>query len=102
VGGRLAVSGAVPLQEVIDDFLSDKEHLRPRTRDTYAGILRRFREQMPPRSILQGIEPDDLKQYIRDPEISSPSQHKRFRHLRAFFNWAVENEKLERNPLDDV
>ena len=92
----------VPLQEVIDDFLSDKEHLRPRTQDTYAGILRRFREQLPPGAMLQDVEPDDLKQYIRDPELSSASQHKRFRHLRAFFNWAVENEKLERNPLDDV
>jgi len=75
-----------PLKETIDQFLADKEHLRPRTQDTYAGILRRFREQMPPGAMLRDVTPDDLKQYIRDPEITSASQHKRFRHLRAFFN----------------
>lgn len=91
-----------PLQESIDQFLSDKSHLRPRTQDTYAGILRRFREQMPPGSMLQDVEVDDLKQYIRAPDITSATQHKRFRHLRTFFNWAVDNDWLETNPLDDM
>jgi len=72
-----------PLQESIDEFLSDKSHLRPRTKDTYAGILRRFREQMPPGAMLQDVELDDLKQYIRAPDITSATQHKRFRHLRT-------------------
>jgi len=91
-----------PLQETIDQFLSDKSHLRPRTQDTYAGILRRFREQMPPGSMLQDVELDDLKQYIRASDITSATQHKRFRHLRTFFNWAVDNDWLESSPLDDM
>jgi len=91
-----------PLQESIDQFLSAKSHLRPRTQDTYEGILRRFREQMPPGAMLQDVELDDLTQYIRDPGITSATQHKRFRHLRTFFNWAVDNDWLEINPLDDM
>lgn len=85
----------IPLQDSIDAFLADKEHLRPRTQDTYEGILDRFRKRMPPGSMLQDVEADDLKAYIRAPKITSATKHKRFRHLRAFFNWAVDSDRLE-------
>ena len=100
-GGWLAPE-PIPLSDAIDDFLDAKSHLRPRTQDTYAGILRRFRKEMPPGSMLQDVVSDDLKRYIRASDITSATQHKRFRHLRAFFNWAVENDRLESNPLDDM
>jgi len=76
----------VLLENVIDAFLQAKEHLRPRTQDTYAGILRRFREEVPPGCMLQDVVADDLKQYIRDSDITCATQHKRFRHFQSFSN----------------
>jgi len=48
--------------------------------------------------MLQDVVTDDLKQHIRATNITSATQHKRFRHLRTFFNWAVENNRLESPP----
>lgn len=48
---------------------------------------------MPPGSMLQDVEPDDLKSYIRVPKITRATQHKRCRHLRAFFYSAVDTER---------
>jgi site-specific recombinase XerD len=92
----------VPLKDAISEFLDAKSHLRPRTQDTYEGILRRFRKGLPPGSMLQDVELSDVEGYIRASGLASATQHKRFRHLRTFFNWAVDNDLMEKNPLDDM
>lgn len=92
----------VPLSDAIDDFLDAKNHLRPRTQDTYKGILTRFEKELPPSVMLQDVTPEDLQSYIRNAEVSRATQRKRYRHLRTFFNWAVDDERLEDNPLEAV
>ena len=61
----------VPLSDAIDDFLDAKNHLRPRTQDTYKGILTRFEKELPPSVMLQDVTPEDLQSYIRNAEVSS-------------------------------
>lgn len=92
----------VPLLEVIKEFLEAKSHLRPRTQDTYEGILERFADRLPPSVMLQDISADDLNDYVRAAGISNATQRKRYRHLRAFFNWTQDNDRLEANPMSEV
>jgi len=100
-GGWLAPE-PVPLSEAIESFLDAKSHLRPRTQDTYEGILDRFENELPPSVMLQDVTPEDLQSYIRNSEVSRATQRKRYRHLRTFFNWAVDDDRLETNPLEAV
>lgn len=100
-GGWLAPE-PVPLEEVTGAFLEAKSHLRPRTRDTYDGILRRFRESLPPGAMLQDVEPGDIRAYVMAPNISNATQRKRYRHLRTFFNWAEDEEHIQSNPLGEM
>ena len=92
----------MPLKEANDEFMEAKSHLRPRTRDTYKGILRRFRETLPPGAMLQDVEPSDIRAYVMAPKISNATQRKRYRHLRTFFNWAKDKERIQSNPLDKL
>jgi len=100
-GGWLAPE-PVPLKEAIGAFLDAKSHLRPRTQDTYEGILRRFREMMPPGSMLQDVEASDIHTYIHAKGISNATTRKRYRHLRTFFNWAEDEERIDSNPLNEL
>ena len=100
-GGWLAPE-PVPLSEAIGQFLDAKSHLRPRTQDTYEGILNRFASVLPPSVMLQDVTANDLHEYIRGDDITRATQRKRYRHLRTFFNWAVEHDRLEMNPMNDI
>jgi integrase len=92
----------VPLKEAEAEFIDSKDTLRERTLDTYRGILRRFREELPPGIMLQDVTADDLAAYIRAPKITNATRRKRYRHLQAFFNWTAENLDLQENPIDGV
>lgn len=92
----------VPLPQAESEFLASKDNLRERTLDTYRGILRRFREELPPGVMLQDVTADDLEDYIRAPGITNATQRKRYRHLQAFLNWTADNLELESNPIEDV
>jgi len=100
-GGWLAPE-PVALKEAVSQFLDAKDNLRPRTLDTYEGILRRFRESVPPGIMLQDVELSDLEDYIHASNVTNATSRKRFRHLRAFFNWTVEADHLETSPLDEM
>lgn len=92
----------VPLSNAVEAFLETKSHLRPRTQETYEGILNRLAEELPPSMMLQDVTADDLRTYIRAPNVTNATQRKRYRHLRTFFNWAVDDDRLEDNPLEEV
>jgi len=92
----------VPLSQAIESFLDAKIHLRPRTQETYEGILNRFEKELPPTVMLQDVTPADLQSYTRNSEVSRATQRKRYRHLPTFFNWAVDDDRLKTNPMDAV
>lgn len=100
-GGWIGVD-PVPLVDAESAFIDAKQHLRPRTRETYAGILRRFRETLPPGVMLQDVRAGDVHAYVYASGCSNATQRKRFRHLRAFFRWARKTDRLEESPIADV
>ena len=99
--GSTAPSLAVP--EAVRRFLEDRSDLRPRTLGTYRQQLDAWTNgHTPPGLRLQDVSAEHLRPYVRQPGISNASMRKRYRHLRAFLNWAVEAGHLSGSPLDDV
>jgi integrase len=92
----------IPLKEATDEFLEAKSHLRSRTHDIYKGILRCFRESLPPGAMLQDVEPSDIRAYVMAKKISNATQRKRYRHLQVFFNWAKDEDRIQENPLHEL
>jgi site-specific recombinase XerD len=92
----------VPLVDAASAFIDAKQQLRPRTLEEYAGILRRFRETLPPGIMLQDVTQEDVKAYVYASGIANATERKRFRHLRAFFNWTVRAEHLSSSPLEPL
>lgn len=92
----------IPLKKAETVFLDSKDNVRPRTLDTYRGILRRFREGLPPGVMLQDVEPGDLEAYIHGGDLANATRRKRYRHVQAFLNWALDTGRLEESPLESV
>lgn len=92
----------IPLSEAIDEFLDAKSHLRPRTQETYEGVLSRFAGDLAPGIMVQGVTSEDLQNYIRAPDLAQATQRKRYGQMRVFWRWLLENEHIESNPLSDI
>lgn len=87
----------------VEQFLESKSHLRSRTLDTYRQQLEAWTDNhTPPGLRLLDVDADHLKPYVWQSDISTASKGKRYRHLRAFLNWAAEAGYLSSRPLDDV
>lgn len=93
---HLSVSAA------IDRFLDDKRGtVRPRTIDTYDGILGRWkRGHCPAGLLLKDVDESHLRPFLF-ASVENATQGKRFRHLRAFFNHMVKAGRLQSSPLTD-
>jgi len=85
-------------------FIESREAkgLRPQTIEKYEGMVRRFRESLPPGAMIQDVTSDDVRSYVRQSSLSNATQRSRFRHIRAFFNWALEEEYIESSPVASV
>jgi site-specific recombinase XerD len=92
------------LVEANDEFLDAKRKkgLRPQTLEKYEGMLRRFRKSLPTGAMLQDVVPADVRAFVFDASLANATQRSRFRHVRAFFNWAVKQDYIEDSPVDDV
>jgi site-specific recombinase XerC len=85
-------------------FLVAKQHLSPRTLDTYEQQLDLWIERvdLPPTMNLQDLRPEDLRPFVWNGSTSTSTKAKRYRHLRVFLNWAEEKGHIKHSPLDDV
>jgi site-specific recombinase XerD len=92
----------IDLSEAIDLFLDAKSHLQPRTLDTYEGVLERFADTLRPSIDVQDLTAGDLQSYIRATGISQSTKRKRYGHLRTFFNWMLDTDRLDASPLEKV
>lgn len=88
----------------IDAFLDDKEgQVRPRTLDTYDGILSHWeRDHCPAGILLKDVQEKHLRPFIFASKTENATKRKRHRHLRAFFNWTVKAGHLQASPLTDA
>ena len=86
-----------------DLFLESRGHLRPKTVEAYAEVLRNLRRRLPPKLMLAHLKPNHLREYVLlDTTVTVATRRKRFTHLRAFLRWAVKMGLISRNPLDKV
>ena len=99
IGGGLE---KLTVEDAVARFVKARSHLRPRTLDTYRGVLRRWREALPPGLLVADVTASHLRPYVHKDSITNASQRKRYRHVRAFLNWCVEQGHVNSSALEDV
>lgn len=94
----------VDLAEAIQRFLDVKrgQNRSERTVETYEGILTRWGETLPAGFMADSIRPDHIRPYVHDEDVTGSTRHKRYRHIKAFLNWAGENGLVPEEPMERV
>jgi len=92
------------IEEAMEAFLSAKKEAgrSENTIRSYRGIIRRLTGRVGADRLLQSVSGADLSSYIRDEGIAKTTQHKRYRHLKAFLRWCLKEKIIPRNPLGGV
>ncbi len=73
------------VSDAIDRFIEDKEeNVRPRTVDTYKGILQRWKKTLPAGLRLRDVQEKHLRPFVYQPDTANATRRKRYRHLEAF------------------
>jgi len=93
---------SLTVREAEEEFLASRTHLRPRTQETYAGVLRRLRVRLPVNLMLHDLSARQLNRFINDMTVLEATRCKRYRHVRVFLRWAEKAGLIEKNPLADV
>ena len=93
---------SLTVREAETEFLASRSHLRPRTQETYAEILRRLRERLPANLMLRDLSADHLTGFVNDLKVAEATRRKRYTHVRAFLKWAVKSGLVDANPLEGV
>lgn len=92
------------LKKALLAFLCTKEKAgrSENTIRSYRGIIRRLMERVGEDTILQNLGGKDIAAYIRDSSVAETTQHKRYRHVKAFLRWCLDKKLITRNPLSAV
>jgi len=89
------------MSEAMGRFIAEKKE-QDRSHNTiksYEGNFRRLKRTIGDRR-LDVLTNGLLNEYIRAEDVSSTTQHKRYRHIAALLNWCVRRDLLQENPLD--
>ncbi len=94
----------ITMNEAVELFLNEKKHYRSaRTVEAYAEILYPFlRISNCADYLLMDVQKAEVEKYLYRSGISSVTANTYKRHLKAFFNWAIKKEFIEKNPVQDV
>jgi integrase len=86
------------VREALKLFLKEKRQagLAESSIGSYKGIVERSGVLELP---VDSVQKSDLVDFVYDSEVAKATRHKRYRHLRAFFNWC-EAENYVQNPPD--
>jgi integrase len=99
------------LEEATERFLKAKEQdgLQPSTLDAYQWKLQGLQEHAPPGAHVRDVTPEHIRSYVNAPKkrgdnepVSNATKRSRYRHIAAFFSWAVEQDLVDESPADDV
>lgn len=88
----------------------------PKTYESYEAVLRHFDESLDPHTLVAEVTADAVRAFVyrttslvrlkdgtaSSRPISRSTQKHAYRHLRAFFNWAVKERLIEESPVDRV
>jgi len=82
-------------------FLDSKSHLRPASVNEYRIALEGLDVQE--NVLLRNVAAPTIRQYVvRDRSVAVATRRKRYRHLKAFFRWAIREGYIDSSPLDQV
>ena len=101
------------ISDAVDRFLEAKERdgLQESTVEAYEYKLNAFAEHTPTGAMMRDVQPDHVHSYVHarvnegqanEGDASNATKRSRYRHVRAFFSWAEENELVDESPLEDV
>lgn len=99
------LTSTVPLSDAAEAFMQAKRErgLRPSTLERYDVVLRQLQEALPMGVNLADVEASDLRPYVYDPSVSNSTQRNRRRHVKAFFNWCIDEGHVDgSSPVADV
>jgi len=110
-GGWLIENETVP--DAVERFLDARRRdgLQESTLDGYEYKLNNFVRHTPTGATVRDVQPDHVHSYIHarvneeqanESEPSNATKRSRYRHVRAFFSWAEENELVDESPVADV
>jgi integrase len=101
------------ISDAVDRFLEAKERdgLQESTVEAYEYKLNAFAEHTPAGAMMRDVQPDHVRSYLNarvnegqanESAPSNATKRSRYRHVRAFFSWAEENELVDESPVDEV
>ena len=110
-GGWLAENKSV--ENTIKQYLDAKrrEGLQESTLDGYEYKLGNFARHTPTGAMMRDVQPNHVHSYIHarvnegqanESAPSNATMRSRYRHVKAFFSWAEENELVDDSPVEEV
>jgi integrase len=101
------------VEDAVKEYLETKrrEGLQESTLDGYEYKLNAFAEHTPAGAMMRDVQPDHVHSFVHarvnegqanESAPSNATKRCRYRHVRAFFSWAVENELVDESPLEAV
>jgi len=92
------------LQETLDAFLSCKRQAgrSENTINSYRWIVGLFAKRVGPDVPLARVTTSHIEAFIRDESVAQSTRRARFRHVRAFFRWAVREGHIKEAPIEAV
>ncbi|WP_069130054.1 tyrosine-type recombinase/integrase [Rhodohalobacter halophilus] len=90
------------LSDLKEEFLDSKTNITQKSKDAYDDVIGRFVETVGESLPIHRVTVKDLKEYCLNPDLANASKKNYLRHLKAFFNWAVKEELIQKNPCNEV
>ena len=101
------------VEDSVEEYLETKrrEGLQESTLDGYEYRLNNFVRHTPAGAMMRDVQPDHVRSYLNarvnegqanESAPSNATKRSRYRHVRAFFSWAEENELVDESLVGDV
>lgn len=97
-----AETDILTVTEAKERFLKEKAAtVRPRTLETYRGIIERWEKTLPAGLRMRDVNADHVRPFVY-ADVARATQRKRYGQLRIFFRWAVRAGHASKSPLEDL
>ncbi|HKL18104.1 MAG TPA: tyrosine-type recombinase/integrase, partial [Halalkalibaculum sp.] len=83
-------------------FLKEKTNVTAKTKTTYEQILKQFMDQVGYTMPVTRINTNDIREFCLRNDLANASKQNYLRHLKAFFNWMVQEDIIENNPCNEI
>lgn len=90
------------LADAVRQFMRSRQHLRPKTVKAYRVATDGLMGVVPAGIRVRDVRPGHVRPYVLAPDVANATQRKRHRHLRAFFNWLLEQDLIGENPCAPI